>query len=146
MFDPRFRAAPLGLSFCCVHSLSRAALRSALGYLSAAPLGLLFLPFPHPTGRGILTLIQSISGIQTMSTVRFTAEVLPDGTIRPPQEIRLTPGKAEVTVDTPVEPAADTPGDVPERRSLADWADKEAEHWGERLRADDVSSFTGRSD
>ena len=35
-----------------------------------------------------------------MSTVRFTAEVLPDGTIRPPQEIHLAPGKAEVTVDT----------------------------------------------
>ena len=34
-----------------------------------------------------------------MSTVRFTAEVLPDGTIRVPQEIQLAPGKAEVTVD-----------------------------------------------
>ena len=35
-----------------------------------------------------------------MSTVRFTAEVLPDGTIRVPQEIHLAPGKANVTVDT----------------------------------------------
>ena len=35
-----------------------------------------------------------------MSTVRFTAEVLPDGTIRVPQEIHLAPGKASVTVDT----------------------------------------------
>jgi hypothetical protein len=35
-----------------------------------------------------------------MSTVRFTAEVLPDGTIRVPQEIHLAPGKARVTVDT----------------------------------------------
>ena len=78
-----------------------------------------------------------------MSTVRFTAEVLLDGTIRPPDGIRLAPGKAEVTVDTGV---ADTPKDAPQRSSLADWADEEAEHWGKRLRADDVSSFTGRSD
>ena len=35
-----------------------------------------------------------------MSTVRFTTEVLPDGTIRVPQDIHLAPGKAEVTVDT----------------------------------------------
>jgi hypothetical protein len=35
-----------------------------------------------------------------MSTVRFTAEVLPDGTIRPPAGIHLAPGKAEITVDT----------------------------------------------
>ena len=35
-----------------------------------------------------------------MSTVRFTAEVLPDGTIQPPNGIHLTPGKAEVTVDS----------------------------------------------
>ncbi len=35
-----------------------------------------------------------------MSTVRFTAEVLPDGTIQPPDGIHLAPGKAEVTVDT----------------------------------------------
>ena len=41
-----------------------------------------------------------------MSTVRFTAEVLPDGTIRPPDGIHLPPGKAEVTVDTAESPAA----------------------------------------
>ena len=35
-----------------------------------------------------------------MSTARFTAECLPDGTIRVPQEIHLAPGKANVTVDT----------------------------------------------
>ena len=35
-----------------------------------------------------------------MSTIRFTAEVLPDGTIQPPNGIHLAPGKAEVTVDT----------------------------------------------
>jgi hypothetical protein len=35
-----------------------------------------------------------------MSTIRFTAEILPDGTIRPLQEVQLAPGKAQVTVDT----------------------------------------------
>ena len=34
-----------------------------------------------------------------MSTVRFTAEVLPDGTIRLPNDVQLAPGKAEVTVE-----------------------------------------------
>jgi hypothetical protein len=33
-----------------------------------------------------------------MSTVRFTAEVLPDGTICLPEGVRLAPGKADVTV------------------------------------------------
>ena len=49
-----------------------------------------------------------------MSTVRFTAEVLPDGTIQPPDGIRLAPGKAEVTVDTAEATAA--------QKSLRDFA------------------------
>ena len=78
-----------------------------------------------------------------MATVRFTGEILPDGTIRLPEGVKLAPGTAEITV----EHSTDAPGhDVPQRRSLADWAETEAEHWGQRLRADDVSSFTGRSD
>jgi hypothetical protein len=36
-----------------------------------------------------------------MSTVRFTAEVLPDGTIRVPQNVQLVSGPAEVTVEQP---------------------------------------------
>lgn len=42
-----------------------------------------------------------------MSTVRFTAEVLPDGTIRLPEGVHLPPGKAEVTVEA-VEPSTET--------------------------------------
>ncbi|HUS40763.1 MAG: hypothetical protein WBF93_18375 [Pirellulales bacterium] len=34
-----------------------------------------------------------------MSTVRFTGEVLPDGTIRLPPHVKLAPGQAEVTVE-----------------------------------------------
>ena len=37
-----------------------------------------------------------------MSTVRFTAEILPDGTIRLPDDVQLAPGKAEVTVEQDV--------------------------------------------
>ncbi|MCH8923805.1 MAG: hypothetical protein IIA67_11750, partial [Planctomycetes bacterium] len=68
-----------------------------------------------------------------MATVRFTGEILPDGTIRLPEGVKLTPGKAEITV----EPASDALSQHgPQRRSLADWAETEAEHWGRRLRAD----------
>ena len=28
--------------------------------------------------------------------------------------------------------------------SLAEWAEKNAEHWGDQIRSDDVESFTGR--
>jgi hypothetical protein len=42
-----------------------------------------------------------------MAPVRFTAEVLPDGTIQPPNGIHLAPGKAEVTVDAAEQDATD---------------------------------------
>ena len=77
-----------------------------------------------------------------MSIVRCTGEVLADGTLRLPKGIQLVPGKAEVTI----EQSEGATNEVPQRRSLADWAEENAEHWGERLRAEDVSSFTGRSD
>jgi hypothetical protein len=37
--------------------------------------------------------------MKSMSTVRFTGEVLPDGTIQPPKDVELAPGKADVTVE-----------------------------------------------
>jgi hypothetical protein len=77
-----------------------------------------------------------------MSTVRFTAEVLADGTIRLPEGVQLAPGKAEITV----EQSPNYPAEAPQRRSLAEWAESQAESWGDRLRADDVDSFTGRGD
>ena len=39
-----------------------------------------------------------------MSTVRFTGEVLSDGTIRLPPHVKLAPGQAEVTVEQDVVP------------------------------------------
>ena len=45
------------------------------------------------------------------------------------------------------EPRSDTPPPVTKknpRTSLADWAEKHGEHWGDRIRSEDVSTFTGR--
>jgi len=55
-----------------------------------------------------------------MSTVRFTAEVLADGTLRPASNVRLAPGRAEVTVE---QVDAATANRVPQvARELADLA------------------------
>ena len=55
-----------------------------------------------------------------MSTVRFTAEVLPDGTLRLPEDVQLAPGKAEVTVKQA--DAAPTRHVPPVARELAELA------------------------
>ena len=36
-----------------------------------------------------------------------------------------------------------TQGKLP-RTSLAEWANKNSEHWGDQIRSDDVEGFTGR--
>jgi hypothetical protein len=56
----------------------------------------------------------------------------------PPQ---VPVGKAEVVVI--LEPQAEAP---PKRRgtSLADWAEQNAEDWGDSLNSENVASFTGR--
>ena len=77
-----------------------------------------------------------------MSTIRFTTEIAEDGTIRPPKGVQLTPGKAEVTVVQRSETAEDS---KIARSSLADWAEKHAEHWGNRISSEDVETFTGRN-
>ncbi len=78
-----------------------------------------------------------------MTITRFTADVLPDGSIRPPKEIQLTPGSVDVIVFQQV---LNTDMEARERTSLADWAEENAEHWGDRLSAKDVNKFTGRGD
>lgn len=77
-----------------------------------------------------------------MSTIRFTGKVGNDGKIHLPEGVKLAPGEVDVTVVQP----PDTSDDSKEpRKSLADWAEQHAEHWGNRLSATNVSSFTGRS-
>jgi hypothetical protein len=44
-----------------------------------------------------------------MSTVRFTAEIGQDGTIRPPPDVPLAPGKADVIVVQPCGEAEESP-------------------------------------
>lgn len=45
-----------------------------------------------------------------------------------------------------VEPLVQLPDQTPKRpgTSLADWADQNAEDWGNRLSSEDVERFTGR--
>jgi hypothetical protein len=75
-----------------------------------------------------------------MITLRFSADVPPDRqvTLTLPEEV--PPGRADlvVTVDpTPVKTKRP-------RSGLAEWADENAEHWGDRLNSEDVEGFTGR--
>lgn len=77
-----------------------------------------------------------------MITFRASAEVTEDRRIEltVPKEVPVGHAEFVVTVaasgDDSVKPA---------RTSLADWADEQAEHWGERLDSTDVAGFTGRS-
>ncbi|MSR58845.1 MAG: hypothetical protein EXS05_14535 [Planctomycetaceae bacterium] len=57
-----------------------------------------------------------------------------------PPEIPLGKARLLVTVEQSAAPAV-----KPFRRSLADWADSSAEHWGDLIRSDAVEAFTGRS-
>ncbi len=78
-----------------------------------------------------------------MATIRFNAVVDNDGTIQLPSDVKLAPGRVVVTVLTKND-ERDTNGKQ-SRTSLADWAEKNAEHWGEQLDATDVDRFTRRS-
>lgn len=75
-----------------------------------------------------------------MITLRIKAEVKDDRRIvliLPPE---VPTGEAElvVTVDS------SAPESKPPRTSLADWAEANAEHWGNQLNSDVVEGFTGR--
>jgi len=76
-----------------------------------------------------------------MSRIRFTTRIDDDRTIRLPEDIEIEPGNVEVTIVQSCQPADE--GKTP-RTSLADWAEQHAEHWGTRLSAVDVSTFTDR--
>ncbi len=76
-----------------------------------------------------------------MITFRISADVKDDRQIVLTLPSSVPTGKAEllVTVNSQSAGGARRP-----RSSLADWAEKSAEHWGQRLSAADVDSFTGR--
>jgi hypothetical protein len=75
-----------------------------------------------------------------MTTLHVTATVGDDRTVvlKLPAEVPV--GEVELAVTVTPKPA--TPKRP--RTSLADWAEANAENWGDAIRSDDVEGFTGR--
>jgi len=75
-----------------------------------------------------------------MITMRMTADVPADRqlTFTLPNEVPLGPVEVVVTVETPARQKKP-------RTSLSQWADENAEHWGDEMNSEDVEGFTGRS-
>jgi hypothetical protein len=75
-----------------------------------------------------------------MITFEITADVKDDRRVvlTLPPEVPTGQAKLVVTVDSPP-PQSKLP-----RTSLADWAEANAENWGNRLSSEDVEGFTGR--
>ncbi len=76
-----------------------------------------------------------------MITFRISAEVKDDRRVELTLPAEVPAGKAELVVS--VLPQVAERSKRP-RALLADWADENAEHWGERMRSTDVDGFTGR--
>ncbi len=76
-----------------------------------------------------------------MITFRISTDITADRRIVLTLPSEVPTGKAElvVTVATPTAQEEKKP-----RSSLADWAEANAEHWGNQLRSEDVEGFTGR--
>ena len=76
-----------------------------------------------------------------MITFRVSADVKDDRRVVLTLPDEVPPGKAELVVSVNPQPADQ---DRRPRTSLADWAEQNAEHWGDRISATDVERFTGR--
>jgi hypothetical protein len=76
-----------------------------------------------------------------MITFRTSADVSDDRqvTLKVPPEVPVGKHDFVVTVATRSDEKAKRP-----RSSLADWAERNAEPWGDRLNSEDVEGFTGR--
>jgi hypothetical protein len=76
-----------------------------------------------------------------MITLRITADVKDDRhvTMTLPPEVPTGPVELTVTIATAPSESAKPP-----RSSLADWAEQNAEDWGDRMSSEDVEGFTGR--
>jgi hypothetical protein len=77
-----------------------------------------------------------------MFTFRASAEVTEDRRteLTVPKEVPVGHAEFVVTLATHMDGSS-----KPARTSLADWADEQAENWGDRLDSTDVAGFTGRS-
>jgi hypothetical protein len=75
-----------------------------------------------------------------MITFRLSTEIKEDRQVvlTLPPEVPIGQAELVVTVNSP-------PSDNKRpRTSLADWAEANAENWGDRLNSEDVEGFTGR--
>ena len=76
-----------------------------------------------------------------MITFRVLTDVADDRQVVLTLPADVPTGKAELVVS--VNPQPDQPPRRP-RSSLAEWAEQNAEHWGDAINAGDVERFTGR--
>jgi hypothetical protein len=76
-----------------------------------------------------------------MISFRFSTEVKEDRQVVLTLPPEVPTGKAEISVIVKSPPVDN---DKLRQWSLADWAEENAEHWGNRLKSEDVESFTGR--
>jgi len=76
-----------------------------------------------------------------MITIRVSADIKDDRRVvlTLPPDVPL--GRSELIVNVASESESRLP-----RSSLADWAERNAEHWGNRLSAANVEGFTGRGE
>lgn len=75
-----------------------------------------------------------------MITVRVSADIHEDRRVVLTLPLEVPVGRSELIVSV-----AESPSEASRpRSSLADWAEQNAEHWGNRLNAKDVEAFTGR--
>jgi hypothetical protein len=76
-----------------------------------------------------------------MITFRISAEVSDDRqvTLKVPPEVPVGKNDFVVMVATQSDDNSKRP-----RSSLADWAERNAESWGDRLSSENVEGFTGR--
>jgi hypothetical protein len=75
-----------------------------------------------------------------MTTMHVTARVGDDRTVVLTLPADVPVGEVDLAVTITPKPGAGRPP----RTSLADWAEANAEDWGDRVRSDDVEGFTGR--
>jgi hypothetical protein len=76
-----------------------------------------------------------------MITIRVSADVKDDRQVVLTLPPEVPTGATELVIS--IASRQDEIAKLP-RSSLADWADRNAEHWGEKIRSADVEGFTGR--
>ncbi len=76
-----------------------------------------------------------------MITIRVSTDIKDDRRVVLTLPPEVPVGRSELIVNVDSKSESRLP-----RTSLAEWADQNAEHWGDRLSAADVDGFTGRGE